>query len=392
MAEEVRSCDVWRKVCCAPLDKNKVWKWLWRPLIIFFASCVALGLLYLYLVPFTNVVGKALFADYKCYPDENVWGVCGRINCTKDAQEYFDPNGKNVSVGFLVFLIIQVTVGCLITGITLLSCSRRFGFFQKLSWEYVCCACCQCGYYYPGRRENGEASYGGWEPEDNYDINRSIKIGRCLALNSIWVLFMSTLSTLAIIGVWGGRAIAVLSVEQCKPFIGTRIGLYGCVDDATGAYVGGMECRNCAAVGFGILGVPLLCAATIVTILYFAIPRVVRYYRRQRAELQAQRDAQYHQQQRFMKAQVVVVPEGDEVSVDHELCCVCIDTLPNVRFRKCGHTCVCSKCLPKLGRTCPLCRESILGPRDTYDADIVTNVNADKVDKVDKVVVDAIVL
>ena len=66
---DVSCCQVTKAMCCKPRVENVFWVYCARPILVTFAVLAALGCLYLYLVPLTNIVGKGLFADYVrgCY-------------------------------------------------------------------------------------------------------------------------------------------------------------------------------------------------------------------------------------------------------------------------------------------------------------------------------------
>jgi hypothetical protein len=107
-----------------------------------FAVAAVLAATYLYLVPFTNIVGEALFADYRCYPGTSVWGVCGRLTYNRDRSYYFDPNGGDVAAGFFVWVLVQVTVGFALLATVLQLHSRRVGYINTYKCDDFCGSCC----------------------------------------------------------------------------------------------------------------------------------------------------------------------------------------------------------------------------------------------------------
>ncbi|GAG57756.1 unnamed protein product, partial [marine sediment metagenome] len=116
------------------------WKYLLMPIYYVILAMVIIGLLYLYAVPFTNVVGQALFADFKCPDDSGIWQICGRSRQDgygSDSTFHFDHNGDNAVVGFLVFLIIQSTIGLFILAIIMFICSRMKGYVKKYKFDDI---------------------------------------------------------------------------------------------------------------------------------------------------------------------------------------------------------------------------------------------------------------
>lgn len=237
---DVKAVDV----CCNPQwwkrSCSVFWKYVARPCIV---VLVTLGVGYLYVVPVTNLAGMQMFGDFKCHQPTGIWGACGNQNNHGD----WDANGSDVGVGFFVFLLVQITVGFIILGVYLICSSRSYGRLRKFHLSDMCSACCY-------RDENFVLASG----KETKRHRHELECGSCLVHCGIAFLVVGAVVSTLIVGMWGGRAIAVRSVDQCKPFINTTIGLYGCVSSATGKYVGADACTACIGVGFGILAVPLL--------------------------------------------------------------------------------------------------------------------------------------
>ena len=246
-SDNVSSCDVLSTMCCQPRATNVFWKYFLKPVIAVFCAILVAGALYLYLVPFTNIIGQWLFADFRCYPASNVWGVCGRVNSRHD----FDVNGGDVVVDFFVFLIIQSSVGFILLGSYLGLASLRHGRLVGFDCELFCCSCC-----FTSREIDATPE---WRQAQAIDYDEKPK-GPCMATHGIWFSVVGILFATLFVGIWGGRAIAVHTVPQCMPFVDTQIGLYGCVSNVDGTYVGDRACTDCAGVGFGILAIPLYVA------------------------------------------------------------------------------------------------------------------------------------
>lgn len=334
-----------------------------------FAVAAVLAATYLYLVPFTNIVGEALFADYRCYPGTSVWGVCGRLTYNPDrGYYYFDPNGGDVAAGFFVFVLVQVTVGFALLATVLQLHSRRVGYIKTYNWFNFWCSCSEPDQDWVGTRRDQLVGCGNREgsficgDDDTCCLYRS---GPCMAYNSLWLFAFSIFVSTIIIGTWAGRAIAVRSVQQCIPYANTQIGLYGCV--LNGSYVGGQECNNCAGIGFGILGVPLFVAELIVLLCFICCKRCVRAYRATEQAVVARRIREQQEADRvaLKLADTNLEKEfGGVVAARHTLpvesmvpgepCVICqIDVPANVKL-PCLHY-VCQSCCERM-RMCPFCR------------------------------------
>lgn len=369
---KVSCCNVTKTMCMQSSDSNVFWLYFLRPVLIAIAICVALGVVYLYIVPFTNIVGQAMFADYKCYPNTGVWGVCGRITIS----DVFDSNGSIVAVGFLVFLVIQVTVTMALISLFLFCASRRRGRFNTITSESLWCS--HNVYRLKEWREDG---YGSWKWNDS-EFGRRLEIDQyddncCCApqkwcISGIWVGLTSIFFSTVIVGIYVGRVLAVSSVPQCMPFSNTRIGLYGCVD-ALGAYVGGDACTACAGVGFGILVIPLFTAEVVVVLVYYAVKSCRRNYISTRKRLEEERDKEFveYERQRVKLQDVpVCVPvpplTSDSVIVttpvevigvvlgQSRTCTICAFDRAAYIELPCKHS-LCLECA-KAVRVCPFCR------------------------------------
>lgn len=276
-----------RTICCKPIKENICWKYLVMPIWYVAFTLIMIGLLYLYAVPFTNIVGQALFADFKCPEDSGVWQVCGRMRQDGlgfDSTYHFDPDGSLAPAGFLVFMIIQSTVGFLLLASILAINSRRKGYIKRCDYS-DCCLSFIGGLYYLSddnwtevTEEQDYTCYGG--------LSRYRRGGQCMYYNFTWLFITSIIVSTIVIGTYGGRAIAVNQIAQCMPFHNTSIGLYGCVSDQDGSYVGGKGCTDCAGVGFGILGIPLLIMEVIMVGIYFFVKGWCRLCREAKDDIQ----------------------------------------------------------------------------------------------------------
>ena len=180
------------------------------------------------------------------------------------SSTHFDLNGDIAIVGFLVFLIIQSTIGLFILASVFAICSRRKGYVKR----YSCYDCWMPG---PSIIDNGN-----WvkvTDDQNYvccgGLSKCRSYGPTFYYSSMLLFMISIVFTTVVVGVYGGRAIAVNNMEQCMPYRNTSIGLLGCVDHQSGSYVGDRDCTNCAGVGFGILGFSLFAIELIVVAIYF---------------------------------------------------------------------------------------------------------------------------
>ena len=106
-------CQILSEIIRRPKNENLIWIYFLRPISYILTVIALLGLTYLYLVPFTNLVGMGLFADYNCPTNSGVWGHC-------------DP----VGLGVFAFTIIQATLGLWILGFIFYGCSRRKGYIK----------------------------------------------------------------------------------------------------------------------------------------------------------------------------------------------------------------------------------------------------------------------
>jgi hypothetical protein len=371
MEEPKVSCfQVFKKLCCVPRHENIFWSAL-KPLLWCMAAVTALGALYLWCVPLTNVMGQVLFADFKCYAGDSIWGVCGK---TYDLRGRFDPNGTGVVVGFLVFLMIQSSMGALVIATTLYMSSRYYGrlydYPQRMNGE-ICCASCF---------SDAEDRSWYWIPRDlsvdsSVDNEDATWCGAYLQINSIGFAIFGIFCLTIYIGVWGGRAIAMQVHHTCIPYKATQLGFYGCVD-AAGAYVGGDTCRNCAGIGFAILGLPLFFLHLLIPLLWICFRRIYKAYRKTKRDLQeiAAQNAEQKTATKVTATTKVTAPtsvlstiSATDVTLEDEFsaipplfveCPVCLDRAANVKLT-CNHE-FCKVCVEKLQATrqaCPICRK-----------------------------------
>lgn len=348
------------QVCChiltkRPLKSNVIW----YPVVVLLTWVLVLGSLYLYLVPFTNLVGQALFADFHCHPYGNVWGVCGITNV--ETGRYY-PDDGDVSAGFLVFIINLITVGFLLVGVALLARSRQFGYFKTHRCLDICGTCYKGPDHFNGQMHPYlDYTRSVWvKTRTDQVVCHSnlccddIQAGPCMSMFSDWALAISVISISCIVGIWGGRAIAVSTVDVCLPYADTLIGLYGCVDTRTGHYVGEPTCDRCAAIGFVILGCPLLFLAFLVMIIHHRCGKVKNYFDTQKRELQVEREAGAAATNR----EPVNDCAPEKVFMEN-VCIICNDNSANQVIEPCHHQ-LCQSCLNQLSkRECPFCRGPI---------------------------------
>ncbi|AYV77177.1 MAG: hypothetical protein Barrevirus17_3 [Barrevirus sp.] len=268
------SCfTVLRKIITQPLTDNIIWYYIIKPILYFLVFVISCGLIYLYLVPFTNIVGQALFADFTCPNSTGVWQTCGK---TVFLSNQFDPNADQIGVGFFVFLIIQSTIGLFLLSILLYYCSRRKGYMKRFTWSD-----CIPAYFCYGKPKDMDE----WiitDPNAN-------QLGPHQYFQFTILLFFSILVTTIVFGICIGRLIAVNSISQCLSYKNTRIGLFGCVSNANGQYVGGQTCNSCTGIGFGILGIPLLILEIIAVLIYYCLKKCYRSFKDTEAEIRRQR-------------------------------------------------------------------------------------------------------
>jgi hypothetical protein len=325
-----------------PKSENIFWIYILRPISVIILAAIASGATYLYLVPFTNIVGTGLFADYTCPASTGVWQVCGRMDTLSTK---FDSNGTNVAAGFFVFLIIQATVGLYIASIILYACSRRKGYIRKFTWK------------------NCRNSYFCWESPDNNDDwiqtdkDQLYKCGSyyCGCGPYVYYTFticlsIATFLTTIFIGVWVGRYIAVQTVPSCTAYKNTRIGLLGCVSNANGQYVGGQDCNNCAGIGFAILALPILIVEILVIFFYLFVKRCCSIYKETKDRLERENQEQLQ-----------------EVNNSDGKCNICCNFIGDLARLPCNHT-MCLSCANNDAVTrCPFCR------KDFEKTDIVSS-------------------
>lgn len=372
------SCCCVKPRCC---DFRKIAATVGYFLLYSFIALFIAGCLYLYIVPFTNVIGMQLFADYRCTDSTGVWGVCGRSD-----NDVFDPNGTNVRVGFFVFIIIQITVGFIILASFLNGCSRRKGRIVKYHCVDLWCHTCT-------NIVDDDPSQEYWErstQRQDYCLDDCCQfwqcfccidtdyqdeycpMGPCLAYAAIWLYGFATLVVTIFVGVWGGRAIAVRVLPQCQPFIDTSIGLYGCISNSNFSTITDPSCVPCAGYGFGILGVPLLVFEIIGVILWLSFISCRRKYIATKAAILRERQAAAE------AIEVPVIPvEKQEASpanhdfttvvpplismVDQQICVICEENRALHNLPCCNHT-ICDYCAKNtdgpetLIKRCPFCR------------------------------------
>jgi hypothetical protein len=264
------SClTILKRIIFEPLSTNIIWLYILKPILYTLIFLAFLASMYLYLVPFTNIVGIGLFADYTCPNTTGVWQTCGR---TDFITGNFSPNGNTIAVGFFVFIIIQSTIGLFLLSILCYSRSLRKGYIKRFNWSD-----CVSSYFCCKRPEDlDEWTITNTELESqSADINR----GPYLYFNFTISLFFSILVSTIFVGIYVGRYIAVNRVGQCIPYRDSRIGLYGCVSNSDGKYVGGQNCMNCAGIGFGILGIPLLVLEIMAVLFYYCMKRCYISYK-----------------------------------------------------------------------------------------------------------------
>jgi len=314
-----------------PRSDNIFWLYILRPILVILLIAIAGGAAYLYLVPFTNIVGVGLFADYTCPTSTGVWQVCGRMN---SFSTQFDPNGTNVIVGFFVFLIIQATVGLYITSIILYSCSRRKGYVTKFSWKN--CFKSYFQYINPDRIDD-------WVQTDHDQLYKcgsyNCACGPYMYYTFVICVSIATFLTTIFVGIWVGRYIAVQSVSSCTQYKDTRIGLLGCVSNANGQYVGGQDCKNCAGIGFAILALPLLIIEILTILIHLFIKKCRNIYKDTKDRLEKENQA-----------------ELQEVANSDGKCNICCNFVSDMARLPCQHT-MCLSCANNDAVTrCPFCR------------------------------------
>ena len=285
--------------CCHVLKEMGAFQKIARVFLVTMAILVSMAAFYLYIIPFTNIVGFLLFGDYKC-ASEGVWGAC-TAKTPGAAPNKWEPAG----VGFLVFLMIQTSLGAILLAIVMKIIGSYYGYFAYFpDFQERCCVCrdglCEIGggcnrdYEYdeqPGAyaRYPFPSSWVKRRPSPHLFCSNG-RVGSCLTIYSsgtfIFGLFFSTLY----IGIWGGRAIAVQVVPACLPFKNSQIGVYGCVEN--GAYVGGELCKtHCTGVGFAILGLPLFALHLIIPLIMWGIWNFVHSFRETRDVLAREQEA-----------------------------------------------------------------------------------------------------
>lgn len=234
-----------------------------KPLLVVATILAALASVYLYLVPFTNVIGMRLFADYKCADGGGVWSICGRVT----------PGSPDVAFAFLVFLIVQSTVGITVLGLLLYGCSRRNGHLTKFS---AACFCCMREddvtdeWVYDGGYIRGQAFCYDCSPCGCGSCS-PCACGACLAYGGISMMVAGVVISTIFAGSWIGRAVAVKTIGVCIPYANTLIGVRGCVDVATNSYLNSVDCNNCVGIGFGLVALPALIVEVVLVALVGAV-------------------------------------------------------------------------------------------------------------------------
>jgi len=313
-----------------PRAENILWIYILRPIfwVLLVASLAAAT--YLYLVPFTNVVGMGLFADYTCPATTGVWQVCGRLA----VAGRFDPNGTVVIVGFFVFLIILSTIGMYIFGIICYIFSRRKGYVKRFTWGNFCDAYCCCE----------SANYiDEWVQTDTvhqeYECLECCGSGPYLYFTSTIMFAIATFMSTIIVGIWFGRYIAVNTNTYCSQYQNTKIGLYGCVSNVNQQYVGGQDCMNCAGLGFAILGIPLLIAELLAISMFICLKKCRVMYREAKNRLVAEQET------------------ANANAQANKECIICLTPLEVFAVLPCHKShIICSSCSNKVDK-CPVCRK-----------------------------------
>lgn len=322
------SCfSVLKEMISKPKNDNIFWIYILRPFLIIMCILILSAIAYLYLVPFTNIIGMQLFADYKCPTDTGVWQVCGRMNYKSDA---FDVNGSNVVAGFFVFLIIQATVGLAIISVILYPCSRRKGYVRKFTFD----GCCGSYMYCELPHQNND-----WvmtDHDQSYGYGCECQSGPYMYYTSVLCLTITIFLTTIFVGIWVGRYIAVQTVSSCIPYKNTNIGLLGCVN-AAGQYVGGQTCNNCAGIGFGILALPVLILEILLVCFYFFIKKCRNTYLETKNKLETENNNKLER-------------------IDDNKCRICENISMEIVTLSCNHNSICINCANNDAVTrCPIC-------------------------------------
>ncbi len=336
--DDISCFSVLKAMLTRSREENIFWTYILRPIIYILLCIIIFGLLYLYCVPLTNIVGMGLFADYKCPTNSGVWGACGYTN-----GNTFDPNGSIVIVGFFVFLITLSTVGLYILGTSLYISSRRKGYVKKFHWDTCCSSyCCEL----PERNIDWIKT----DNDQNYDCcGGSCPSGPYQYYTATICFAIATFISTIFIGTWVGRYIAVNSVSYCLPYQNTRIGLYGCVSTLvnTTTYVGGQNCNNCAGMGFAILGIPLFAIELLSISIFICLKKCKILYNNIKNDL-VQKDLQKN-------AESVIDSTINKDDIKPNQCPICFLFMGEFVRLSCCHKTLCKDCIEKVNK-CPYCR------------------------------------
>lgn len=295
-------CEVFMEIIRRPRNENLLWIYFLRPLVYILGFVVLIGLVYLYTVPFTNVVGMGLFGDFTC--PNGVW-----IHCNP------------VDIGLFAFLIIQATLGLWILAFVFYGLSRRKGYIKKWRWR----DCCRSAYCY-----GHPSSIKEWtktDPNDRYNfLCFNCAAGPFLYVNSTILFFVAAIATATLIGIYGGHQIAINTIPKCMQYVNTTLGVHGCMEN--GGYVDN-GCKSCTGLGFAILGIPLYLTIFISIYFYIVIKKCRAMYNEIKEEIQLEDD-------------------------EFDPCSICLVKKPTTML-PCEHF-LCPICVAKVNK-CPLCRK-----------------------------------
>lgn len=264
--------------------KDKVWDIGIRILM----TILGIGLMYIYFIVLTNVFHKLLFADSFC--QGNVWGICG----VKDLATGKKFELKSFAVAFLM---VQFTLTSAIVATILLIVN----YMEK-----------NPNLYLEGR--NRFCAY------PKYVI--------AILLYSITII-----TFIFIIGIWGGRSLAITYIDNCKYYQNTHLGFYGCVDDKGDPIFDNLaRCNRCCGVGLAMLGIPLSITVTLIFYIYKVVIRIWR-------------DCRCHKRylKEFENSEIVNHTKNKVERIDLGLCDVCNVRNISCTVFSCGHR-VCLFC------------------------------------------------
>ena len=78
------------------------------------------------------------------------------------------------------------------------------------------------------------------------------------------------------------------------------------------------------------------------------------------------RERRYSNLKLVLKISQTVITYAEENIVTNHECKICMDKPLSVALKSCGHIVVCTDCVDKLPRNCPLCRKLIVGTLKIY--------------------------